>query len=538
MKSLPSDGLQGLKENWRSEVLSGFLVFLIALPLCLGIALASGVPPLSGIIAAVVGGLVVSQISGSHVTINGPAAGLIVVILAAVESLALPGDLMAGYRATLAATVLAGLIQVALGLSRAGKLSSFFPSTAVHGLLASIGIILMVKQSYVMLGLKPAGKTALEQLLRLPASLPNLNPEIAVIGLASLATVMLLPRIAAFRRVPAPLVAVLLGMAMGSWFDLSHEHTYVAFLNHAYKLGPDFLVTLPGTLSDGIVTPDWSRLGEGIFWKAVMMIAIIASLETLLSAAAVDKLDPYQRKTDLNRDLTAIGVGTAVSGMIGGLPMIAEIVRSSANINNGARTRWANFFHGAFMLVFVCALPGLIHRIPLASLAALLCYTGFRLASPREFRKTYEVGSDQLLIFVTTIVVTLGTDLLIGITSGILVKAILHLWRGVGPRGLVQCQVDIAVESQQAICRCDGSLTFANLLRLQRQLEQLPSGLEVHIDLSGTRLVDHSSLEYLDHFRHDYERTGGKVELRGLEEHRAVSGHPLSARVARSRRAS
>ena len=190
------------------------------------------------------------------------------------------------------------------------------------------------------------------------------------------------------------------------------------------------------------------------------------------------------------------------------------------------------------MLVFVCALPGLIHRIPLASLAALLCYTGFRLASPREFRKTYEVGSDQLLIFVTTIVVTLGTDLLIGITSGILVKAILHLWRGVGPRGLVQCQVDIAVESQQAICRCDGSLTFANLLRLQRQLEQLPSGLEVHIDLSGTRLVDHSSLEYLDHFRHDYERTGGKVELRGLEEHRAVSGHPLSARVARSRRAS
>lgn len=534
MKSLPSDGLQGLKENWRSEVLSGFLVFLIALPLCLGIALASGVPPLSGIIAAVVGGLVVSQISGSSVTINGPAAGLIVVILAAVESLSLPQDLMAGYRATLAATVIAGLIQVAMGLSRAGRLSSFFPSSAVHGLLASIGIILMVKQSYVMLGLKPMGKTALEQLLRLPASLPNFNPEIAAIGLASLATVIVLPRIAALRKVPAPLVAVLLGMGMGAWFDLSHEHTYVAFVNHSYKLGPDFLVTLPGRLSDGIVTPDWSRLGEWAFWKAVMMIAIIASLETLLSAAAVDKLDPFQRKTDLNRDLTAIGVGTAVSGMIGGLPMIAEIVRSSANINNGARTRWANFFHGAFMLVFVCALPGLIHKIPLASLAALLCYTGFRLASPREFRKTYEVGSDQLLIFVTTIVVTLGTDLLIGISSGVLVKAILHLRRGVDPRGLVRCAVDIAVESQQATCRCDGSLTFANLLRLQRQLEQLPAGLAVQIDLSGTRLVDHSSLEYLEHFRHDYQRTGGSVELRGLEEHRAVSEHPLAARVRRA----
>ncbi len=211
---------------------------------------------------------------------------------------------------------------------------------------------------------------------------------------------------------------------------------------------------------DGLVHPDFSRMGEVVFWKAVMIIAIIASLETLLSAGAVDKLDPYHRKTNLNRDLTAVGLGTSISGMLGGLPMIAEIVRSSANVNNGAKTRWANFFHGLFMLTFVSLAPGLIHRIPLASLAAILCYTGFRLASPKEFRKTYALGSDQLLIFVTTVLVTLATDLLIGIFSGVLVKFCLHLIRGVGPAQMVRCQVDLKVDEEIAHCSCSGALTF------------------------------------------------------------------------------
>lgn len=531
MADLPLDGLEGLKENWRTDVLSGFLVFLIALPLCLGIALASGVPPLAGIIAAVVGGMVVSMTSGSYVTINGPAAGLIVVILGAVESMSNPADPMAGYRATLAASVLAGLIQIVLGVTRAGRLNSFFPSSAVHGLLASIGIIIMAKQSYVMLGLKPVGKSALEQLFHLPGAVPDLNPEVACIGLASLAVVVLLPMLPGLKKIPGPLMAVLLGMGLGYYFDLAHEHTYLAFVNHQYKLGPNFLVTLPGRLMDGLVHPDFSRMGEVVFWKAVMIIAIIASLETLLSAGAVDKLDPYHRKTNLNRDLTAVGLGTSISGMLGGLPMIAEIVRSSANVNNGAKTRWANFFHGLFMLTFVSLAPGLIHRIPLASLAAILCYTGFRLASPKEFRKTYALGSDQLLIFVTTVLVTLATDLLIGIFSGVLVKFCLHLIRGVGPAQMVRCQVDLKVDEEIAHCSCSGALTFANLMSLKERLEALPAGLQINIDLSSTRMVDHSSLEFLDDFQHDYGRTGGAVHLCGLEEHRAQSAHPLAARV-------
>lgn len=528
MSEIPADGLEGLKANWKTDLMSGFLIFLIALPLSLGIALASGVPPLSGIIAAVVGGIVVSMTSGSYVTINGPAAGLIVVILGAVNSL---GGGIEGYKLTLAAITIAGILQIIAGVTKAGKLSTFFPSSAVHGLLASIGIIIIAKQAYVMLGLKPIGKTAVQQLMALPGAIPNANPELAFIGFVTMAVLIVMPRIKALKRFPAPLVGVVIGMCLGTYFDLSHEHTYLAFQNHEYKLGPDALVTLPGNLAEGIVHPDWSRLGDPVFWKATMMIFIIASLETLLSAAAVDKLDPYHRKANLNKDLTAIGIGTAVSGWLGGLPMIAEIVRSSANINNGAKTRWANFFHGLFMLTFVCFASGMIHRIPLASLAAVLVFTGFRLASPKEFKKTWSIGSDQMLIFVTTIGITLATDLLVGIMSGVLVKLVLHLIRGNTPAQLLKCNMDVTVDEKEVICSVNGTVAFTNLLSLKQKLEAVPTGRDVTIDLGQTRMVDHSAMEYLEGFQHDYERSGGHVALVGLEGHRSQSAHPLAART-------
>lgn len=531
MSELPLDGLAGLKQNWKTDIMSGFLIFLIALPLCLGIALASGVPPLAGIIAAVVGGLVVSLTSGSYVTINGPAAGLIVVILGAVESLG-GADKMAGYKLTLAAIVVAGIFQVILGLTKAGKLSSFFPSSAVHGLLASIGIIIIAKQSYFVLGEAPPKGNALQQLAAFPSSITGSNPEIALIGLLTLALLIVFPLVPRLKSLPAPLFGVILGMILGDYFDLGHEHVYLAFVNHEYHVGPNFLVTLPGSFLDGLVHPDWSRIGETVFWKAVATITIIASLETLLSAAAVDKLDPVQRKSDLNRDLAAVGLGTAVSGMLGGLPMIAEIVRSSANVNAGAKTRWANFFHGLFMLSFVCLAPGLIHHIPLASLAAILCYTGFRLASPKEFKKTYQLGGDQFAVFVTTVIVTLATDLLIGIASGVAVEFLLHLLSGKASAGqLFRCDADVTVEATQATVNLRGPVAFTNLLQLKQKLDAIPNGLDVKVDLDATTLVDHSAMEVLQHFRHDYHRTGGQVELVGLESHKPKSEHPLAART-------
>ncbi|MEY4210221.1 MAG: hypothetical protein RLZ92_600, partial [Pseudomonadota bacterium] len=372
--SLPKTGLPGLVENWRSDLLSGFLVFLIALPLCLGIAMASGFPPMGGIITAIIGGLVVSRINGSFVTINGPAAGLIVVIVDAVQALG-QGDAMAGYRYTLAAIVIASALQVLLGVFKAGKLSAFFPSSVVHGMLAAIGIIIMAKQIHTLLGVKPEAKSLLGVIAEVPHSIINMNPEVAFIGLCGLALLIAwaLIKQPTLKMIPAPLLVVLMGLGLGQYFDLDHIHQYL-FLpdaeilpHHEFSVGPSFLVAVPENFLAGFYFPDFSKIADHEFWISVVTIWLVGSLESLLSASAVDKLDPYRRNSNLNRDLTAVGIGNMIAGMVGGLPMIAEIVRSSANINNGAKTAWANFFHGGFLLIFVALFPKLIHEIPLTS---------------------------------------------------------------------------------------------------------------------------------------------------------------------------
>lgn len=526
---LPKDGIAGLKENWKQDILSGFLVFLIALPLCLGIAIASGVPPFAGIISAIVGGLVVSLINGAYVTVNGPAAGLIVVILAGVEQLG-HGDPMLGYRLTLAAIVIAGIVQIIFGLVKAGKLSAFFPAPAVHGLLAAIGIIIMSKQIHTMFGVKPQAHETLEIIAEIPHSIIYSNPDIAIIGVISLLLMIILPRLKNpwLRMIPAPLIVVVTGILLGHYFDLEHTHVY-ALGQHEFSLGPEFLVTLPNNIMAGIVYPDFSGMFTGAFAGVVISIALIASLETLLSAAAVDKLDPYGRHANLNKDLTAMGVGTALSGLIGGLPMIAEIVRSSANITNGAKTRWANFSHGLFMLVFVAFAPGLIHQIPLAALAALLVVTGFRLASPREFIATYKLGKDQFLIFMVTVLATLATDLLIGIGCGIALNLIMHKWSGLSIKQLFTLRLETK-QDHEWIVHLQGPAVFSNMLILKNQLEEIAPGHSLVLDFSETTLVDHTVMEFVTHFQHDYQRQGGTCRLMGLDGHQGVSEHPLATR--------
>lgn len=311
-RSLPKTGFPGLVENWRSDMVSGFLVFLIALPLCLGIAMASGFPPMAGIITAVIGGVVVSRLSGSYVTINGPAAGLIVVILSAVQSLG-QGDAMAGYRYTLAAIVVASVFQILMGLLKAGKLNAYFPASVVHGMLAAIGIIIMAKQIHTMLGVKPEAKEILETIAEVPHSFVEMNPEIACIGFTGLAILIAwsLVKNRYLKMIPAPLVVVAVGMALERYFDLDHEHVYgfltdAQFLpHHEYTIGPKFLVTIPENVAEGFYFPDFGKIATPEFWAAVLSICLVGSLESLLSATAVDKLDPYKRYSNLNRDLTA-----------------------------------------------------------------------------------------------------------------------------------------------------------------------------------------------------------------------------------------
>ena len=535
---VPKTGVAGLIENWRSDLLSGFLVFLIALPLCLGIAMASGFPPMAGIISAIIGGLVVSRISGSYVTINGPAAGLIVVIVDAVQSLG-QGDAMAGYRYTLAAIVVASLLQVLLGVFKAGKLSAFFPSSVVHGMLAAIGIIIMAKQIHTLLGVKPTATSLLGTIAEIPHSIVEMNPEVSLIGMTGLALLMAWSIIknAYLKMIPAPLLVVIFGLALGQYFDLDHIHQYL-FLpdaeilpHHEFTVGPTFLVAVPEHFMAGFYFPDFSKIVSHEFWMAVITIWLVGSLESLLSAAAVDKLDPYKRDSNLNRDLAAVGVGNILAGMLGGLPMIAEIVRSSANINNGAKTGWANFFHGAFLLIFVALFPKLIHEIPLSSLAALLVFTGFRLASPKEFAKTLAVGWDHFAVFVLTVIGVLATDLLIGVALGILAELLIHLSRGLKLSQVFCMAYHVKqTENQTHHITVSGAAVFSNFLSLKSLLADFPKQHTVFFDLSETDLIDHTVMEFIYHFTEDYNQAGGKCKIVGLDEHESFSEHHLAAR--------
>ena len=533
-----TQALRDLKENWRADLLSGFLVFLIALPLCLGIAMASGFPPQAGILTAIVGGLVVSRINGSFMTISGPAAGLIVVILDSVRELG-GDDALAGYRYTLAAIVFASLAQIALGYFKAGKLSAFFPAAAVQGMLAAIGIIIMAKQIHVVLGVKPDADTLFATIAAIPASIRDMNPEVATIGLVGLGILILWALVSNryVKMIPAPLVVVIVGMALAQYFDLDDEHRYLflpdnQFLpHHEFSIGPKFLVSIPNNFMASFAFPDFAKTFTLSFWQQVIAICLVGSLETLLSAAAVDRLDPQRRVSNLNRDLAAVGIGNVICGFIGGLPMIAEIVRSSANCNNGARTGWANFFHGLFLLIFVALFPKVIHEIPLASLASLLVFTGFRLASPSVFRKTLAVGWDQLGVFLITIVGVLATDLLIGVAIGVIAEFGFHFWRSVNWSEVLRLRLEVTTPDPGVYrIKLSGAAFFGNFMRLKQDLASLPRRKNVTFDLSEAATIDHTVMEFLHQYCETYNREGGRAEIAGLDWHLSSSQHPLAPR--------
>ena len=417
---VPRGTLAGLRQNWKADLLSGFLVFLIALPLCLGIALACGYPAIAGIFTAIIGGILATFFSNSELTIKGPAAGLIVIAIGCVTEFGFTGgkdpaaDFQA-YRLALGVGVAAGVIQILFGVFRAGILGEFFPTTAIHGLLASIGVIIIAKQFPVVMGLSPEG-SPLHLLANIPTFIMNMNPKIGLIGIVSLLIVFGYPLIKnpTFKVIPAPMIVLFVAVPMGLYLNIGQEGTYT-FNDQTYALGTKFLVDVPANMFSALTFPDFSGLTTSIGIRYVIMFALIGSLESLLSAKAVDQIDPWQRKTDMDRDMLAVGVGNTVSAFVGGLPMISEIVRSKANIDNGARTRFANMFHGSFLLVCVALIPGIINQIPLAALGALLVFTGFRLASPHEFVHMYHLGKDQFIVFVSTVIGVLATDLLVGI---------------------------------------------------------------------------------------------------------------------------
>ncbi|GGX13662.1 SulP family inorganic anion transporter [Aquimarina muelleri] len=520
---IPADGWKGFRENFKTDAISGFIVFLLALPLSLGIAKASDFPPVMGLLTAIVGGILVSFIMGSRLTIKGPAAGLIVIVAGAVAEFG-HGDSILGWKLALGAMVVAGIVQVLFGIFKLGKLADFFPLSAIHGMLAAIGIIIIVKQIPVLLNDDPLlakGMGPIKLLLNIPKFVMNLDPKAAMIGVISLLIMIRWPYIKSknIKMIPAPLVVLL--------FAIPAE-----LFMHFKETEPEYaLVKIGGFIENLNINVSFSGLSQtGTFIKYVIMFALVGTLESLLTVKAIDMLDPFKRKSDMNKDLIAVGLGNAFVAIFGGIPMISEVARSSSNVSNGAKTRWANFFHGFFILLFLVLAAPILEMIPNAALAAMLITVGIKLAHPKEFVHTFKIGKEQLAIFLVTIFFTLVEDLLIGIAAGMVLKIIIHIFNGTPVSSFFKAPTAVSFQGNNYLVEINKAAIFTNYLGIKRKLEEIPYGFNVTIDLKNTKLVDHSVMENLEHFKHDYENNNGEVQIIGLEKHIPLSKHPLASR--------
>ncbi|MBL1280224.1 MAG: SulP family inorganic anion transporter [Fluviicola sp.] len=522
-QSIPKTGMAGLKAHFKDDLIAGLVVSLIALPLCLGIASASGVPPLAGVVTAIIGGILASRFSGTFVTISGPAAGLIVITLGAVESMGSPGS-FEGYPHALGAIVVGGLIMAIFGFLKVGKVGDFFPSAAVHGMLAAIGVIIMIKLLFPALGVAKPNGEILEVATEIPHALTHFNKYALIISLVTLATLILHPFIKSkmIKMIPAPMWVLIFTIPL------------------AAILGTDNLsmVDLDGGLlsGGGLQFPSFEKIATSAFWIAVVGFALVSAIESLLSAKAVDSLDPYKRKSDLDKDLISMGAGSSIAAFAGGLPMISEIVRSSANVNNGAKTQWSNFIHGVFLLIYVLIGVYVIEMIPNAALAAMLVFTGFKLASPKEFKHMYKVGMMELEIFLVTLFAVLATDLIIGIVIGILFKYVLVLFKGTKINELFKSKLTMENDGKTKIIHLKGSQIFSNYLSLKKKMD---SGIEkfdeVLLDFTDVNFVDHTVIEHLEEYERNAKLIGKEVHVRNIEDLHPLSNHPLSARDRKSK---
>lgn len=489
--NIPSTGFQGLKENWRSDLSAALSVSLVALPLALGIAVASEVSPMAGVLSAIIGGVVTTFFRGGHLAINGPAAGLIAVILGGL--VALDGNI----NYVLAAIVVAGGIQTILGFLKMGRFAKLLPSSVLHGILAAIGVIIFAKQAHFALGTTSNADTTIGTLLDIFYKLPDANPIVFLVALVGILVLVFYKKInnKFIKMIPAPMWVLLLALPLVFGFDFFNEHS-ISFFGNSYSVGPELLIDIPENPLDSIMHPDFGMIDTLAFWLTVLSITTIASVETLASARAVDKLDPYKRTTNLNKDLIGVGLSTMVSGALGGLPIITVIVRSTVNVNSGAKTKWSNFYHGIFLILFVLILAPVLRSIPLAALAAILVHTGFKLASPKVFKRAYDQGVEQLLFLSSTLIITLFTDLLYGIVGGILVTLILHMllakvgftsfFRKIYKSGSKVYRL----ENGTYDIKLKGITNFLYALQLDKLLEDIPIGSTIRVDMSQTRLVD------------------------------------------------
>jgi MFS superfamily sulfate permease-like transporter len=493
-----------------SDLPASIVVFLVALPLCLGVALASNAPLFSGLIAGIVGGIVVGFASRSQLSVSGPAAGLTAIVATAVTTLP-------SFQAFLVAVVICGILQLILGFARAGIIGDYVPNSVIKGMLAAIGIILILKQFPHLIGYDSnyEGDESFQQgnqentFSGIIHAFRSITPVAALIGLSCLIFYFAWEKFTAKKKgfiklVPVPLVVVLAGIGINAIFRES---------NPAYAIRPEHLVTIPAAASASeffsfFTSPDWNQLFNKDVLITGLILALVASLESLLSIEAVDDLDPYQRVTPANRELKAQGLGNLVSGLIGGLPVTSVIVRSSANVNAGARTKMSTVYHGILLLLSVALVPAFLNLIPKAALAAILIYTGYKLAKPALFKAFFSKGWDQFLPFVITIIAILLTDLLKGVLVGI----------GVGLFFIIRSNFRTAVfvvnDANKYLFRLRKDVSFLNKPIIKNKLEEVPEDSFVLIDVSRADFIDKDVIETIEDFMLHAPLKNIRVELK------------------------
>ena len=494
----------------RHDLPAGLSVFLVALPLCLGIALASGAPLYAGLLSGIIGGVVVSLISGSQLAVSGPAAGLTTLVAASIISL---GD----YKLFLLAVIVAGLFQLTLGLLKFGEIANYFPSAVIKGMLAAIGIILISKQIPLAIGYdKPdfwtSGFLNLFSAKNFLGNIENFNHHITrgaiMITIVSLFVLILFQQDFAkkLRVVPIPLIVVVLGIV-----------TNVLFTNaaSAYSLKTTQLVNIPSNIFASITFPEFSKFFSTIeIWKDGLIIGILATLETLLCIEAIDKLDRRNRITPVNRELIAQGIGNMVCGLLGAIPLTAVVVRGAANVDAGGRTKLSAFTHGLFLLLAVLLVPFLLNKIPYASLSAILLTTGYNLTKPKLFRNMWSLGWKQFLPFIFTILVILCTDLLIGVSIGLLIALFFIIRNNFKTEYKITKQKKFDIETN--IIKLNSNVTFLNKVQLRKSLDEIPEYSILVIDGSDCNFVDYDILEIISEYHNKAHDRHIELKLIGI----------------------
>jgi len=490
-----------LFSHLSSDLPAGLVVFLVALPLCLGIALASGAPLFSGIIAGVIGGIVVGMLSGSHTSVSGPAAGLTVIVLNAINELG-------AFDVFLLAVFLAGLFQFVMGIVKAGVIGYYFPTSVIKGMLAGIGIILIIKQIPYAIGVSGGGSLAeyipLVNDWETVNDLRNLGQDLGwgaiIITAVSLGILVLwdkpfMKRVSYIKLFPGPLIVVVFGIFINQLFNVSAPSMYLEETDRVILPMIDSWEGFKGLFT----FPDFSEILNSDVWLAAITIGIIASLETLLSLEAADKIDPYKRISPPNKELIAQGAGNMVNGLIGGLPVTAVIVRSSANVNSGAKTKVSAIFHGILLFGSVFLIPGILNLIPLASLAAILLQVGYKLARFSLFKSQVKLGWDQFLPFIITILGIVLFDLLIGIGLGMGVAIVYILLRNFQNSHFEEKYIKEKGETIKITL--SEEVSFLNKGALMKALDEIPDGKHVIIDGSKSKVIDYDVLEVIENFK-------------------------------------